>query len=305
MRRTSHEMSTETLSIFFVADGVRLEWQSWLLASSLACAHDGRGDVRLYAYASEGYLPEVHAATRDLYEVCGVELRPLPDTPNWRGDYPHGNKLVAASDRRDGARAIFLDTDMVCAKPLTPMADLPADTVAAAPEGLPTWGKENDRWERAYAHFGLPLPKERLRLLRGRKLEYLPYFNAGFVCFPERPMTHDGKRFADHWLETALDFDHNCAIGNKRPWLDQITLPLTLARFGYATEVLGETWNYSLTRRKDYSQTPDVEILHYHRAAFLEQAPQWPAILEDFWARMPKHHHDHAHACLTEMGLTL
>jgi len=29
-----------------------------------------------------------------------------------------------------------------------------------------------------------------------------------------------------------MDVDHNCKIANKRPWLDQITLPLTIARFG-------------------------------------------------------------------------
>ncbi|AHM03139.1 hypothetical protein roselon_00712 [Roseibacterium elongatum DSM 19469] len=298
-------MTSQTLSILFVADGQRLEWQSWLLASSLAMAHEGHQTVRLYAYASDSYLPEVSAATRDLYAACSVDLRALPPTPGWRGDYPHGNKLLAASDHRAGGRAIFLDTDIVCAKPLTAMADLPADTVAAAPEGLPTWGREDDRWERAYAHYGLPVPTERVRLLRGRKKEFVPYFNAGFVCFSEDPQGAEGKRFADHWLETALDFDHNCSIGGKRPWLDQITLPLTMARFGYKAEVLGETWNYSLTRRKDYSQTPDAEILHYHRAAFLEQAPQWPAILSDFWGRMPERHHDTARSCLEEMGLTL
>lgn len=298
-------MSSKTLSIIFVADGQRLEWQSWLLASSLARAHDGDASIRLLAYASEGYLPEVTEITRDLYAACGVELRALPPTPDWRGEYPHGNKLLAATDRRDTARAIFLDTDMVCTNPLSAMADLPPDTVAAAPEGLPTWGRENDRWERAYAHYGLPVPQERVRLLRGRKKEFVPYFNAGFVCFPETPKGDDGLRFADHWLQTALDFDHNCSIGGKRPWLDQITLPLTLARFGYKAEVLGENWNYSLTRRKDYSQTPDAEILHYHRAAFLEQAPQWPALLEDFWGRMPRRHHDAARAALVEMGLTL
>jgi hypothetical protein len=298
-------MSSDTLSIIFVADGLRLEWQSWLLATSLARAHELSNDIRLYAYASEGYLPEITQATRDLYEACGVDLRALPPALLWRGPYPHGNKLVAAADRRDGARGIFLDTDMVCLKPLTDMLALPVDTIAAAPEGLPTWGKEGDRWARAYRHFGMTLPKRRIRLLRGRGIEFVPYYNAGFVCFPQQPIGEDGKRFADHWIETALDFDHHCGIGGKRPWLDQITLPLTLARFGYKTEVLPESWNYSLSRRKDYSQTPDAHILHYHRASYLEQAPQWSAVQEDFWERMPKAHHQTAQAALTEMGLTL
>jgi hypothetical protein len=125
--------------------------------------------------------------TRDLYKACGVTLRPLPDLPEWRAPFPHGNKMVAATDRRDTSRAVFLDTDMVCLRPLLAMAGLSANTVAAAPEGVPTWGGGDDRWDRAYAHFGLPYPTERVRLLRGRKKEFVPYFNAGFVAFPDRP----------------------------------------------------------------------------------------------------------------------
>jgi hypothetical protein len=98
---------------------------------------------------------------------------------------------------------------------------------------VPTWGGGDDRWDRAYAHFGLPYPTERVRLLRGRKKQFVPYFNAGFVAFPDRPEAEGQPRFADRWVETALDLDHNCRIGGKRPWLDQISLPLTLARFGY------------------------------------------------------------------------
>ena len=284
------------LSVLFVADGERLEMQSWLLAVSLAMAHEGGPVPRVVAYAAPARLPDVAPLTRELYDACGVELRPLPPPPEWRAPYPHGNTMVAASDARGTSRAIFLDTDMVCTGPLVAMASLPPDTIAAAPEGLPTWGGEGDRWERAYAHFGLPMPEARVRLLRGRKKESPPYFNAGFVAFPEGD-------FAARWIETALDFDHNCSIAGKRPWLDQISLPLTLARFGYRTEVLGEEWNHSLTRRRDMSGAEGARILHYHRFGYLAQAPQWPAILETFWTRLPPRHHAAARARLVEAGL--
>ncbi len=163
----------------------------------------------------------------------------------------------------------------------------------------------DDRWERAYDHFGLPLPTARVRLLRGARPEHLPYFNAGLVAMPEAP-GDDGKRFADHWLDTALAFDHRCAIANKRPWLDQITLPLTLARFGYTAHVLDESWNHSLSHRGTaIDATPDVHVLHYHRCMFLEAAPQWPGILQRFFDLVPKTDHASARAGLRDLGLTL
>ena len=174
-------------------------------------------------------------------------------------------------------------------RPLTEFMELPHQCCAAAPEGRRTWGGL-DRWERAYAHFGLKMPTERIRLLRERQAEYVPYFNAGFIAFSEADHPTDGKRFPQHWMETALDFDHNCGIANKRPWLDQITLPLTTNRFGYAMKILDENHNYSLSNRGDYSITPDAAILHYHRFHFLSLAPQWPALKEMMREVVPADH---------------
>lgn len=288
--------------IFFVADGQRLEIQSWLLAASLAHAHDGRSDVHIYAYASPEWLPQIGPVTRAVYDAAGVALRPLPPPPKWAKPYPHCNKLLAATDPRGAGWSIFLDTDMVCLRDLTGLSDLPDDHVAAAPEGRATWGPD-ERWERAYAHYDLPMPTARVRLLRGDRPEHLPYFNAGLVAMPEAPRP-DGKRFAEHWLATALDFDHNCKIANKRPWLDQITLPLAMARFGYTAHVLEESWNYALSYRgSDIAQTPDAHILHYHRFRFLAAAPQWPAIRARFFDLLPKAHHDAARSIFAEAAL--
>jgi hypothetical protein len=288
-----------SLSVLFVADGARLEMQAWLLAASLARAHEGRPLPAFLAYVSPARMAELAPLTRDLFEACGVALRPLPDPPAWRRPYPHGNKIVAACDTRDTDRAVFLDTDTVCMGPLDALADLPPDTVAAAPEGVATWGGSDDRWPRAYAHFGLPVPETRVRLLRGRRREFVPYFNAGVLAFPDRAE----PGFAARWLDTALDFDHNCRIGGKRPWLDQIALPLALARFGYRAHVLDESWNYSLSRRKSMEGAQAASILHYHRFRHLAAAPQWPELHADLMSRLPPRHHAALSAALSEAGL--
>jgi hypothetical protein len=290
------------LSILFVADGSRLELQSWLLAATLAQAHEGAPGVRLLAYAGAGHLQQLSDVTRDLYAACGVELRALPPSPAWARPYPHGNKMVAAADARTTVRAVFLDTDMVCLAPLTDLGRLPRDTVAAAPEGVATWGGDDDRWARAYAHFGLSVPEARITLLRGRRRRFVPYFNAGLVAFPDAA-EGDGPRFAARWIETATAFDRDCRIGGKRPWLDQITLPLTLARYDYRTEVLDETWNFSAARRRDPEVMRTARVLHYHRFAHLARAPQLPAILDALRLRLPGRHHAAAMAALARAGL--
>lgn len=290
--------------IFFVVEGDRLEWQSWLLAASLWHAHEGREGVHLHAYLGAETAADLSRVTRSIYRRAGVACHPLPPAPDWAKPYPHGNKIVAATHRRGPGRSIFLDTDMICLKPLDGLASLDSDEVAAAPEGKPTWGDENNRWQRAYDHFGLPLPTERVRLLRGKRIEFYPYYNAGLVAFSDAEDA-EGNTFADRWLETALAFDHDCKIAHKRPWLDQITLPLCLARFGYRAHVLDESYNYSLSHRGDYAATPDAHILHYHRARFLQQAPQWPGTLARFFDLVPKSHHPAARAGLRKLGLTL
>ncbi len=294
-----------SLALFFVADGPRLEEQSWLLSMSLARAHEGDKRIRLIAYVGEAHRPRIGAMTHAIYEACGVELRTLPDPPKWKGDYPHGNKMVAARDDRGATHSIFLDTDIACTASLAEFMDLPDTTIAAAPEGRPTWGAKNDRWTRAYAHFGLPVPSQRVRLLRGRRHDFVPYFNAGFVAFPETPHADGGKRFAEHWIDTALAFDFGCAIANKRPWLDQITLPLTVARFNYQVRVLDEMHNYSLSHRGDYSKTPDATILHYHRQRFLYPAPQWPALRDMMRDMAPAGFHDQIEAHIAAFETSL
>lgn len=294
----------KSLALFYVADGVRLEKQSWLLAASVAQAHRDDARVRQYAYVSAAHRPEIRDMTHAINEVCGVEVRTLAEPPKWKKPYPHGNKIVAACDDRGATHSIFLDTDMACTKSLAEFMDLPDDTCAAAPEGRPTWGGKNARWTRAYAHFDMEVPEERVRLLRGAKLEYVPYFNAGFVAFPEAKQD-DGRGFGDHWLDTALDFDLNCAIANKRPWLDQISLPLTMKRFGYKVRVLDEMHNYSLSHRVDYSQTPDATILHYHRMRFLYQSPQWPGLRDNLIETIPSKFRDELDVHINDVETSL
>ena len=293
-------MTNTSLSIIFIVDGERLEAQSLLLVSSLFRQHRANPGVSLIAYMPAASFGQLSPATRAMYDSCGVSVRALRDPAGlWKKDYPHGNKLLALAEPRGSDASLFLDTDMVCLGRLDDLDYTRTGTVFAVPEGVPTWGQENDRWERAYAFFDLPLPEDRVQLMRRGKVSYYPYFNAGFIGVSEEPL-RDGKRFGQLWLETASLFDWKCAVAKKRPWLDQITLPLTIKRFGLRYEALPEEYNYSISNRADLSGLDEMRLLHYHRARFLTPAPQYASLREDALAMIPPALHAEAERLLLQ-----
>lgn len=147
--------------------------------------------------------------------ACGVSCRPLArQEKQWKQPYPHGNKILALAEPRDTRWSVFLDTDMAMIAPLDP-ADLPGPMqVSVVPEGIASWGKDLARWETAYSYFDLPMPAERIRLLRGRKLEFPPYFNAGMVAIREEDRI-DGRNFGGLWRATAREFDWRAKVSQK------------------------------------------------------------------------------------------
>lgn len=245
-------------SFIFVADGPRFEDPAVILAGSIRVQH---GDAAaIHAYCPEEKAQALSAFFRAAMAELGVQISPIPAGPSpFAEPYPHGNKILAAAQPRSGARTVFLDTDTVL---LAPLVRKQAQTlVAAVPEGVPTWGRHTGDWAPVYAHFGLPLPDARVRLCRGRRIEVLPYFNAGFLSFPEHG-SH-GQRFGKLWLETAAEIDHRLDIPNKRPWLDQIALPIAIARSQFGWEAWPEKFNYSLYRRQ-FPIEADRALVHYH-----------------------------------------
>ncbi len=275
-------------SILFVVDGMGLEAQSLLLAASLAKHHPDRSKVDLIAYVSPRSADSLTEVTRALFEHCGVQVRPLPSADGiWAKPYPHGNKILACAAPRSSTRSLFIDTDVVCLGSLTGLDLADPNAVAVVPEGLPTWGKEPDKWPRAYDFFGLPLPQDRVQLTRGRQLDYLPYFNGGFVSFSDLPRPGSTTNFAQDWLQTAIDFDHGCPIKGKRPWLDQITLPLTMKRFGYSYQVLHELWNFSIADRLKLSRAKKARLIHYHRFIHLKRLDFHTTFVADALACVP------------------
>ncbi|MCP5021999.1 MAG: sulfotransferase [bacterium] len=85
----------------------------------------------------------------------------------------------------------------------------------------------------------------------------LPYYNAGFVVVPSN------VDFGRVLLEMCLAIDADPQVKNKRPWLDQIALPLVVQKLNLEVGLLGETHNFPLHLRPiDESDRP--VFCHYH-----------------------------------------
>lgn len=286
------------VTFLFVVEGPRLQAQALLLASSLRRHHP---DARLAAYLPASDGTPLPAAIAAMFEATGVTSHHLPKVEKlWKSPYPHGNKILALAAPRPSRWSVFLDTDMVALAPID-MADMPGPMqVSVIPEGIRSWSKNIADWEKAYAHFDMALPDERIRLLRGRRSSSPPYFNAGFVAVHEADQV-EGKGFGRLWYETARNFDWRAKLRGKRPWLDQVTLPLTMKRFGFAAKIIDERNNCSISNERKLDGLSPA-ILHYHRAGFLRNWPGWQALVTPVLDNAPASHRDWIVANLTEAG---
>lgn len=257
---------TAAPSVVFVCQAGRLAAQALLLGASLRMQ---RPSLNLLA-AVPGELPP---ATRQALRVLGIATVPISNP--LAQDYPIGHKLAAlAADEPDGPR-VFLDSDMLCLAPIE-IGPLTAHPFAAKPADIATFG-DAAMWGRLYHRFGLPQPTLRVAATVSGDL-MLPYFNAGMLA------TNEPRYLSAAWIDACRAIDAMPDIEPKRPWLDQIGLPLAVARLGLAMRTLSEAWNYP-AHIKPLSGVP--ALVHYHVPEVVEREPALLACVADVMRRWP------------------
>jgi hypothetical protein len=258
-------------TLYFVMDGPDFESGALLLASSMR--QEFGTDPVIEACVPEARRDSVSPLTQALLERMQVSIRYFAvEAAEWTSPYPHGNKILASCLPRETASAIFFDTDTVVTGPMNIEGLDQAHTVMVAPECTATWGRQIEDWGPVYALFDLEVPEERVRLFRGRRSLVPPYFNAGLVGYTTA-RNKDGLTFPDLWRDTARRIDQTEGIPNKRPWLDQIALPIAAARLGARMDIRDEAHNYNLYRRNPDDQ-PEMHLAHYHQACVYRNWPQ-------------------------------
>lgn len=239
-------------SVSFVCEPGRLEAQALLLAASLRSTWP---ELELVA-AVPRTLP---AATSQALAALGVVERSIANP--LASDYPIGNKLAAlAVGAGDGLR-VFLDSDMLCLGGWDWQA-LTSHPLAAKPSDLATFGSD-ELWRELYARFALAMPTQRVLSTVSQQLMH-PYFNAGMLA-TTRP-----AELAAEWAKVCVAIDAMQDINPRRPWLDQIGLPIAAARLGLPVRSLGEAWNYP-AHIKPLLDAPS--IVHYHVPPVVAREP--------------------------------
>lgn len=176
----------------------------------------------------------VASLTQKFLSQLHVRIEPIENPVGL--DYPTANKLACFSLPTTRRMRIFVDSDLLCLKPFNP-DELHGGCLNAKPADLATWGTE-EQWKIAYQAVGESFPAHALvrATVSGELMR--PYFNAGFIA------VDSVLDFGQAWIQSARAIEKQTEITNKRPWLDQIALPIAAVRLGVGFHCLTEHFNF-------------------------------------------------------------
>ncbi len=229
-------------------------------------------EVKAIGYCPEHRMAELHPAVIKAHDMMGAEIRPMRTEGMWDTPYPHGNKIIAAMQPRDGEFSAFVDSDVLFLRPNSTANLCQAGQVSASVAASMVWAQQSI-WDTIYGTFHMPIPEQRIRLMRQSGRPVIPYFSAGLVVFPEAP--GPGGRFPEVWFDTARQLDRVESLDKRRPYLDQMTLPVAIQRAGLGWNILPEEQHYILGGRLRGTPLPvgrEIFTVHYRQLAVLKEA---------------------------------
>lgn len=274
---------TSRFSIVFVVDPPGLVLDSILLLASI---RRHLPDAHVVPYCPAAKAATLPAQLIEFFRHHDAPIRFMQTEGVFDVPYKQGNKLIAVAAERETEGTLFLDSDTMVMRAFDAEDLFAPGALAVAPEGRLTWGKAPEMWPSAYATFGLTVPETRIQMARSGAASP-PYFNAGVVAFPNR--TPSGDHFGTLWLETSRQIDRNEQVSGRRPWLDQIALPIAMVRAGLSMHLLSKDWNLSLTHHFVADENPP----HINRKV--------QAAIDDLNAADPIIAHYHNHMALHDL----
>lgn len=252
-----------SLTFYFIVEPPKFQHLAVYLAASIRECFGSY--VAMIGYCPAHRVAELDADAVALLDHMGCELRPMQTLGCFDPPYPHGNKLIATLQPRDTEFSCFLDTDILFLRPNAIENLVHPGQVSLTPAASMGWAGQ-DVWTGIYAAVGMEVPQERIRLMnqRGGK-DRIPYFSSGLFCFPERHVNADGLRFPEVWMTIAQTIEATPDIPAKRPYLDQMTLPLAIQKSGLTWHLLPREQHYILGGMKRGEPLPtDREVFTVH-----------------------------------------
>lgn len=260
------------LTVFFIVEPPDYEVMACYLAASL---REQFGDqVALVGYCPDLKLDQVSPNVKEVLRRMGCEVRPFAVEGRFSPAYPHGNKILATMEPRDTEFSAFFDSDILCLRPNRVENIIMAGAVSLTPAASMNWGKTDD-WNLIYAACGMTIPEERIKLMRqSGERQRIPYFSSGLFSFPEQYRSPDGRSFPQVWMDVAQAIDAQPDVPGKRPYLDQISMPLAIQQSGLKWNILPEEQHFILggkLRGDALPQDRDIYTVHYRQLKVLKE----------------------------------
>ena len=263
---------TPKLTVFFIVEPPDYEVMACYLAASLR--EQFGNQVALVGYCPDVKIDQVSPNVKEILRRMGCEVRPFVVEGKFSPAYPHGNKILATMEPRDTEFSAFFDSDILCLRPNQVENIIMADSVSLTPAASMNWGKTDD-WTLIYAICGMTIPEERIKLMRqSGERQRIPYFSSGLFSFPEQYRSPDGRSFPQVWMDIAQTLDAHHDVPGKRPYLDQISLPLAIQKSGLKWNILPEEQHFILGGKLRGDALPeDREIftVHYRHLKVLKE----------------------------------
>lgn len=262
-----------SLTLFFVVEPPSYQYLACYLAASIRQNLDA--EVQLVGYCPAHRMAELDPAVTETLRRMRCVVRPMETEGVFDPAYPHGNKIIACGQPRDTDWAGFMDSDILVMRPHDIGRLLRPGHVTCSPAASIQW-KPDDLWDTVYGAFDMPVPEERITLMRDRRRPMVPYYSSGFVLFPEAHRSAEGMNFAETWMDTAQTIDRVESLArHRRPYLDQMTLPVAILRAGLGWNELDENDHYILggrLRGKPFPHHRAITAVHYRKWEVLEEA---------------------------------
>lgn len=246
-------------AIVFVSQAGDLAVKAVLLAASLRRQSRSR---ELVAAISSFGAPDPRQAPLVERAFDSLNVRRVRVDNPVDAAYPIANKIAALGSLGARRGVILLDSDILCLSAIP--ADLAHAAVSAKPADVRTWPPDRRIWMRLYDAFALPLPDAVMHAtVSGEPM--LPYYNSGMVA------TLHAQPLSNLWADTCRRIDRLACIPQTRPWLDQIALPIAIARLGLEATPVNERLNFPLHLRSLPGELP--VFCHYHWPRIIRREP--------------------------------
>jgi len=279
-------------AISFVCQHGELEIKALLLAASLRRFLTCEADLIACLPEPASRWGIVSPATLRVLTSLGVRTVPIRNVID--ETYPIGNKVTCLDVATEADRMVFLDTDILVMQPLD-LGRWFARGFNAKPADAIGFADNPEDWQAVYGMFGLQGPRRSVvTSLAGQVV--CPYFNAGVVGAPARSGL--GGLWADccRTLAAADGLWETRSLPAKLPFLDQISLPVAVARAGLAVSLLDERLNFPANLRPLSAEIGGPILCHYHRPDVIRREPR----LQELVASLLDHHPEIADVMATE-----